>query len=327
MDFQNIDGIGLDPMKTLMISRTPHFLLLLSSLFYFAIFSGRSVADEKPLTGTMKTLDPRALGLSGAMVAGPAGTSAVYLNPATISMVPLYHFEGMYQFTARENMHMGGIAAVDSVTTVVGAGLAFNYSGIDQSRTEHQAYDVRLSLSGAIGKMLFLGATGRYIRLEQNIASSKWGPVGKPALPKSGSQQLDGFTFDAGAALKIGELISLGVTGYNLTNTGSAFAPIELAGGVSLSLLEMLLLEFDVGTDFTSHDDAAIELRLGGELFIAGALAIRGGYLYDIYYNMHGVSAGLGYVHSRFAIDAGFTQEIREDGRIAVAIGFKYFVN
>jgi hypothetical protein len=296
-------------------------------LLFFCISQTTEASAEEPLVGTVKTLNPRALGLSGAMVAGPAGTSGVYINPATISMAPLYHFEGMYQFTARENMHMGGLAVVDSVTTVVGAGVSFNYSGIEQARTSHQAYDVRLSLSGAVGKMLFLGATGRYLRLEQNIESSKWGPAGKAALPKSGNQQVDGFTFDAGAALKIGDLISLGVTGYNLTNTESVFAPIELASGASVSLIEMLLIELDVVTDFTSHDEAGAEIRFGGELFVAGAAAIRGGYMYDIYYNMHGISAGIGYVHSRFALDAGFSQELRDNGRIAVSIGLKFFVN
>ena len=309
------------------------FLIKTSSLLFSTIVFSllmvftKPVGAEEPLVGTMETLNPRALGMAGAMVAGPAGTSAIYLNPATISMSPLYHFEGMYQFTARENMHMGGLSVADSVTTVVGAGLSFNYSGIDQSRTKHQAYDARLSLSGAIGKMFFLGATGRYLRLEQNIESSKWGPVGRPALPASGSQQVDGFTFDAGAALKLGEMISLGVAGYNLTHTQSVFAPIALTGGVAVSLMEMLLLEADVKTDFTSHDEAGVDIRVGGELFLAGALALRAGYLYDVYFNMHALSLGAGYVHSRFALDAGFTQEFRHNGRIAVAIGFKIFVN
>ena len=296
-------------------------------LLLCVLLFARPVGAE-PLVGTMKTMNPRALGLSGAMIAAPAGTSAIYLNPATISMVPIYHFEGMYQYTAREKMHMGGVAIADSVTSqVVGAGLSFNYSGINQPRTEHQSYDVRLALSGALGQYLFLGATGRYLRIAQNISSSNWGPVGKPALPSSGSQQVDGFTFDAGAALKIGSMISLGVTGYNLTHTQSIFAPIELGAGVSVTLMDMLLVEVDSITNFTSYEKTGEEIRLGAELFLAETAAVRGGYRFDMYHKMHSLSVGLGYVHSRFGLDAGFTNEFREDGRLAFAVGFKYFAN
>lgn len=299
--------------------------LLILCAFSFSITQRTSA---EPLVGTLKTMDPRALGLSGAMVATPGGTSAIYFNPAAISMVPIYHFEGMYQYTARERMHMGGVAIVDSVTSnVVGAGLSFNYSAIDQSRTEHQSYDVRLALSGALGKYLFLGATGRYLRVAQNISSNKWGPVGKAALPSSGSQQVDGFTFDAGAAVKIGSVISIGLTGYNLTHTESVFAPIELGVGLSASLLDMLLIEVDSVTNFTSYEKKGEEIRLGAELFLAGAAAIRGGYRFDAYYKTHSMSVGLGYVHARFALDAGFTNEFREDGRLAFAVGFKYYAN
>ena len=296
--------------------------------FAIGILFFSHVVHCEPLVGTLKTMDPRALGLFGAMVASPAGTSAIYLNPATISMVPLYHFEGMYQFTAREKMHMGGVAIVDSITSqVVGAGLSFNYSGISQPRTKHQAYDVRLALSGAIGQYLFLGATGRYLRVAQNIESNTWGPAGVAAFPASGSQQVDGFTFDAGAAVKMGRMLTLGVAGYNLTHTESVFAPIQLGAGMSASLMDMILIEADSVTDFTSYDEVSEEIRLGAEIFIAGTAAIRGGYRFDIHQEIHAMSAGLGYIHSRFALDVGFTNEFRKDGRIAFALGFKYFAN
>jgi hypothetical protein len=327
MDFSYIYELVSNLMKVRFTVKSACTIPVKGLLCLACLLLGASSQAAEPLTGTMKTMNPRALGLSGAMVASPASTSAIYFNPATIVMTPLYHIEGMYQYAVREKMHMGGVAIVDSVTTVVGAGLSFNYSGIDQTRTEYKSYDVRLALSGAIGKIFFLGATGRYLRLEQNLNANKWGPVGTPALPASGSQQVDGFTFDAGAALKLGEILSLGIAGCNLTNTESVFAPIELIGGISLSPLEMLLLELDVESDFTSHDDPAVVIRFGGELFLAGSVAIRGGYSHDFFFNINGISAGLGYVHSRFALDAGFTQEIRENGRIAFALGIKFFVN
>ncbi len=285
-------------------------------------------SDELPLTGALRPMNPRAIALAGAMRASPsAGTSSLYLNPALMSTAPIFHLEGMYQYTAKEHMNMGGAAVVDSVTSVVAAGMAFNYSGIERARFKHSAYDGRLALSGGIGKVFFVGATGRYIFVDQNRSVNQWGPAGPPALPSSGSQQVDGVTFDAGAAVKAGNVLTLGVAGYNLTNTGSAFAPIQLGSGLSVSLLEMLLLEGDVLVDFTSHDETGVELNFGAEVFVAGTVSVRGGYKYDIYYGIHSAAGGLGYVHSKFAVDFGFMREAREDGRTIVSLGFKLFIN
>jgi hypothetical protein len=175
--------------------------------------------------------------------------------------------------------------------------------------------------------MFYIGATGRYLHLDQAWNTKKWGPGGAAALPSSGSQQVDGFTFDAGAALRLGKIVSIGVVGYNLTNTGSVYAPIELGTGIALSLLDILILEGDVVLDFTSHESVNTELEVGTELFVAGAVGIRAGYDYDVFFNTHSVAAGLGYVHQKFGIDAGFTHEIKEDGRMRLGFAFKYFVN
>ena len=272
-------------------------------------------------------MDPRPLSLGQTLRAAPSGTAGVYLNPAVLAMVPLYHIELMYQYTGREEMHTGGLAVVDSVTSVVAAGLSFNYSAIDQPRTRHVAYDGRLALAGSLGDVLFLGATGRYLHLEQNKSSKQWGPAGKPALPASGSQQVDGFTFDVGAALRAGSIVTIGVVGYNLTHTGSVFAPLQLGSGVSVSLAQILFMEFDAVIDFTSHDKVSADLNFGTEVFLGNRFAIRGGYMYDIYYNLNSITAGLGYVGDRFAVDGGYMQEIEDDGRFVVCFAFKYFIN
>ena len=290
-------------------------------------FRPASAAAENPLVGTAQTMDPRPLGTAGAMIAAPGGTNGVYLNPATIPMAGIYHIEGGYQFTSRENMHMGGIAIVDSVTLPnIGAGVSFNYSGCESNRNSHDSFDGRLSLAGSIGNVFFIGATGRYIRLEQNLKSSNWGPVGKPALPASGSRQVNGFTMDAGVGLRLAEMVTIGVVGYNLTNTESVFAPIQLGAGVSVTLMDMLLLEVDTVVDFTSHTQTGTDLRIGGEIFLADAVYVRAGYKFDFYYDRNTVAAGLGYQHRLFGVDAGFSQEIVEGGRSTVGIAFKYFV-
>lgn len=285
-------------------------------------------AAEEPLVGSLKTMDTRAIGLAGALRASPSSTSGVYLNPATIAMAHLYHIGLMYQYTGEEDLHMGGVAIVDSVTSaVIAAGLSLNYLRADQHRTDHESWDARLAIAGSIADIVFLGMTGRYIRVESDLERGNRGPNGPPALPRSGSQQVDGFTFDAGAAVRLGDVVSLGVTGYNLTDTGSAYAPIQLGSGAALFLIDMLTIEADLVVDFTQHEEVNEEIHGGAELFIAGRVPIRAGYIYDVYLDRHSVAAGLGYVDRAFAVDLGYQQEIIENGRWILAFGLRIFIN
>ncbi|MCU0662792.1 MAG: hypothetical protein MUC50_10770 [Myxococcota bacterium] len=282
---------------------------------------------EEPLAGTETTLDPRALGLSNALRASPSGVSGVYLNPSVIALLPLYHIGLMYGYTGKDEQHMGGVAIVDSVTSVVAAGLAFNYSGINQPSTKHQVYDGRLALAGRLGDVLALGGSLRYLHVEQNLSSRMRGPAGPPALPASGSVQANGFTLDVGACLTLAEVVNIAVVGQNLTAMGTVFAPLSLGGGASVSLFDMWLIELDANFDFTSHDKASAEIQAGTELFIAGQFAVRAGYSYDFFYNMNRLSGGLGYVHQSFGVDMGVASEVQGDPRWQLFAGIKIFIN
>ncbi len=296
-------------------------------VFLAAMLLASNAASQEPLTGTLETMDPRAIGLGGATRVNPAGTSGVYLNPASIAMSHLYHFNLMYEFTGEEKMHNAGIAIVDSVTsTSIAAGLALNYLRTDQSHTDHESWDARLALAANFGEVFFLGMTGRYLRVEADLEGGDRGPNGRPAMPSSGSQQVDGFTFDAGAALRLANIVSIGITGYNLTDTGSVYAPIKLGTGVGVSLFEMLLIEADLVMDFTTHEDLNERIHAGAELFLGGKVPLRIGYIYDVLYNLNTLAAGLGYVDSAFAIDFGFQHEVVKGGRFQLAFGIRIFI-
>lgn len=295
--------------------------------FIIVLAVATCAVGEEPLYGTSRTMDPRTLGLAGASLATPSSVSGLYLNPATIAMAHIYHLNLMYQYTGQENMHMGGIAIVDSVTSsTIAAGLAVNYLAANHDHTHHQSWDGRLAVGGNIGDVFFIGLTGRYIRVEHDLKSADLGPNGRPAMPSSGSQQVDGFTFDAGAALNAGNVLRIGVTGYNLSNTDSIYAPLQLGSGVAVSLVEMLNIEADVVFDFTSHEKVNEEIRAGLELLVAGRVPLRLGYLHDVYYHINSIAAGVGYLDKAFAIDLGYSQELRQGGRFQLALGVRIFI-
>ncbi|HUT76053.1 MAG TPA: hypothetical protein VM285_00090 [Polyangia bacterium] len=291
-----------------------------------ALFAAGARAEE-PLAGTMKVMDPRSLGLAGALRASAGSCSGMYMNPATIAMLRGYHINLMYGYTSQDNLHNAGGAVVDSVTSqVIAAGLSLNYLRAEERRTDHESWDARLAVAGNIADTLYLGMTGRYIRVEHDLESANRGPNGVHALPSSGGQQLDGLTFDAGAVLSLGGVVNIGVVGYNLSNPGSAYAPLQLAPGVALTLLGMLIIEGDVVVDFTSHAEVNEEVNAGIELFLANMVPLRVGYRYDVFLDIHGIAAGVGYSDQSFAVDVGFQHDIRENGRLILALGLRLFL-
>ena len=302
---------------------------VLAAAALLVLSAPRIARAEEPLFASSATMDPRALALAGALRATPCSTSGLYLNPATLTMAPIYHLNLMYQYAREQdaNLHMAGAAIADSITSsVIGAGLSLNYLRANERRTDFESWDARLALSGNIKDIFFIGVTGRYLRVEDDLESGDRGPNGRPALPSSGSQQMDGLTFDAGAALRLGHVVSLGVTGYNLSKTDSAYAPLGLGTGVGVSLFEMLLIEADAAFDFTSHDKTAAKIDTGLELLLGNRVPIRVGYGYDVYYNINTIAAGVGYVDPSFAIDLGFQKDVVDGGRLVFALGLRIFI-
>jgi len=244
-------------------------------------------------------------------------------------MAPVYHLNLMYQYAREQdaNLHMAGGAIVDSITSsVIGAGLSLNYLRADENETDHESWDARLALSGNIKDTFFIGITGRYLRVEHDLESGDEGPNGRPALPSSGSQQMDGLTFDAGAGLRLGGVVSIGVAGYNLSKPNSIYAPLSLGTGIGVTLFEMLLIEADALFDFTSHDDVGAEIAGCAELMLGNRVPLRVGYNYDAYFNINTIAAGIGYVDPSFAIDLGFQKDILDGGRLVLALGVRIFI-
>ena len=53
----------------------------------------------------------------------------------------------------------------------------------------------------------------------------------------------------------------------------------------------------------------------------------RVGYIYDVYYELNTIAAGIGYSDPAFAIDFGFQHEIRDRGRFLLSFGLRIFLS
>lgn len=267
---------------------------------------------------------PRDLALAGALNAFGTSTSALYLNPANLPFSRVYHFEAIGSFSPEARRQSYGGAVVDSSTSKITGGFAGTWSNMDPSGINRTWTDLRLSLAYPLGDKLAMGVTGRYLRVDQAVAT---GPFGATDVSDgtSGSPVLDRITFDAGLTAAPIDQLRIGVVGHNLTNIGNALAPTTVAGGIGFKAGDFTL-EADGLADFTTWGKTRARFMAGGELFLADHFPIRVGYRYDDGLNTHAIAAGLGYIDTHWSFEVSGRHDIvGRDPATMLSVGLRYF--
>lgn len=328
-------------------------------VFVLAVASAALVVSiASPARATdFQLTDVRSLGMGGALRASAIATSALYLNPAGLTMSKAYHIESTYMFDDKYKMHYTGASIVDSVTSRLGMGLGyyFRWVGKGLGKQKLQAHNIVLGLAFAIIPKLSLGLNMHYIRTEVH-ATHKIGDDAEPpaydllktqpdaqGLYRSApgdnqhpyGRDLDAFTIDAGLTLRIIDNIGIAVVGYNLTNVKSPFAPMMLGMG-AFAQFSIIHIAFDVVLDwesarrlFGSHKPVSPKFMAGLEAFLGDHYPLRVGYSYDDVSGSHSVHWGLGFIARQGSVEAGFSYEANEgrDNRndLRFMIALKYF--
>jgi len=270
--------------------------------------------------------NPRAIAFAGAQTALGTSTTAIYQNPANLALARVYHFEGFAAVTPEARRQTYGGAVVDSSTSKLAGGLAGSWNLQDPDGINRTWTDFRLSLAYAVGDRLAVGATGRYLRVDQ---SSSYGPLSysQDYASGGGGPILNNFTFDLGATVTPFEGLRLGVAGHNLTNPGNSLAPTTVQGGIGYGM-ELFSVEADAMADFTTWGATRGRYMLGGEAFLAGHVPLRLGYRYDDGSKTHGLAAGLGYVEKAWSIEVGARHDVAGDNPATVVVlSFRFFYN
>ena len=285
-----------------------------------AIMIGTAEAHAEPSTTSPEqgyelgeVQSPRAVGMGGALNALGVSTSGLYLNPANMALARVYHFEGLGSFAPEARRQSFGGAIVDSVLNRghLAGGVGANWTTMDADGIHRSWTDVRAGIGYPLGDYLAVGITGRYLRVDQSIAS---GPFGQSLVSDgtAGKPIFNQVTFDAGATLSLGESFRASVVGHNLTNPGTGLAPTTVAGGIGY-FTRSFAIEGDGLVDFTTWTKTRGRLMAGGEVFLADRYALRGGYRYDDGMKTHAVSAGLGYIDKRWSIELSGRRDVAGD--------------
>ena len=256
---------------------------------------------------------PRSLAMGGALRALGNGTSAIFLNPANMPLTRLYHLEASGQFTPEATRALGSITAVDSITssTRVAGGASFTAGVIDPKGLDRVFTDVRSAVAYPFGDRFYLGLGVRYLRMIQdgfgildNSATKTYSPVSGGLVDTAGQRQafVDTFTFDAGATVRIGQSLHIGVVGQNLTHPGNTLLPTTVGGGIGYGTKDFSI-EADGLADFDSWSTVKWRAMAGGEYLVANKVPIRLGYRYDQGANVHAISGGIGYVSTEMSAE------------------------
>jgi hypothetical protein len=287
---------------------------------------------------------PRSAAMGGALRALGNGTSAVYLNPATMAAARVYHVGALIQGAPQTASLSGGSTIVDSVTGRLAGGVSFVLGTMDGKGLDRSFVDTRIALAYPLSDRLFLGLGGRYAKITQTPLDTPFAHADRDSKTreindlsrdlvagglfnkeKTGRDPfVNTVTFDAGLTLKLGDGVYLAAVGQNLTYPNNGLLPTIVGGGIGIAN-PSFSIEADGLADFSSWSKPTARLMIGGEYLLGDHAPIRVGYRFDQGAKLHTLSAGSGYVGTEFAIEASVKQTISNPGATTLLLSIEYF--
>ncbi len=272
--------------------------------------------------------------MSGALHAAGNGTTALFTNPAGMTLTRVYHIEAIGQITPEFGRHVYGGMVVDSITNKLAGGVAVTGGFLDafsdtSSSVDRSWLDIRLALAYPIVEGFSVGLGGRYLKLTQDGV----GPLGDSAV-SGGLKESEGEgrvsmvnvpTFDAGLTFKAGDLFVIGASGQNLTYPNDGILPTTVAGGVAVAHTDFTI-EVDGKADFTSYASPTGRFMAGGEYLLLDHVPLRLGYRFDQGADSHQISGGVGYIASEFMVEASVRRTLAGPDATEIIFGAGYFL-
>jgi hypothetical protein len=225
-----------------------------------------------------------------------------------MSLLKAYTLEAAYALVPPDPSHLFHGSIVDSTSGLnLGGGIYYTYQTASPTGLpSFRGHEAGAALSLPFGDRFSLGATVKYFRL-------RGGSVGFGGEADGNG----GITVDAGATIRPGANLSLGVVGYNLRDINSHQAPTGLGYGVSFAPIPELLLVADGLTDFTVNDatrGVRTTLMGGVELVLASKVVFRGGGGRDGLTGNGYFTAGFSTASEIGALDLGARQDAIQGG-------------
>lgn len=267
--------------------------------------------------------DARQAANAGALRANGNGIDGIWVNPASLVATPVYHVGAVVSVWPEPRRQSYGIGAMDSVTSRLAAGLGFVWSLQDPQGIDRETRDFRLAIAYPFSPAVGVGLTARYLWAAQRGL----GPLG-PSYASGGLKGkalLEAFSFDAGVRIAPTENFNIGILGSNLSNPGNGFQPTTVGGGIGVGV-RTFSFEVDGLADFTTWRKTTARVMAAAEYLAADCVPLRLGYGYESGRELHGLSAGVGYIDTAFSVELAARRGIVGDKYTAIFLTVQYFV-
>ena len=277
--------------------------VIVTSLALIMVISAFALADGTGAFSAFKNgLGARALAMGGAFVAVADDATAVKWNPAGLAQVNDTRLSGM-----STDLFGLGITHqfVGAVTTFANLGIGLSW---ERASVSSQAVDA----GGDPGALFTWTEQAVLGTLAANIMDiGLAGANVKYYMASSGlGETADGFGFDLGLLVDLGEMFVIGVTACDLGgskiawNTGTENTVSALyKAGVAMKLVDdMLILAADMDFDGTNLGDA----HIGMEFKVIEELALRGGVVLANEFQDYYFAVGAGISVAGLSVDAAY---------------------
>lgn len=292
-------------------------MLMVSGLAAAWVIAPARSAIAQPLNAP-DALNPRALAMGETLRAAATGALATTLNPAGLVLVKNYVLEGAYGFRPDDSAHSQAVSLCDSVTTRVAACLYYNHLSSDftlDGRGGRHRHEVGLTVAAPLADGLSVGVTNKYVSYGED-----------PPDAETLNQSHDGFIFEAGLL-------------YRLSTVSAAFVAYNLFGGDEATLGRALGfgLAWNVTPEFLVAADGRYDLEKSSGRYGAGAeylftisdgaqgIPIRLGYVFDSLNDGSSITAGLGFISQRFAVDFGGRKQVSGGDELMMQLSVRLF--
>jgi hypothetical protein len=268
-----------------------------------------TVAVAEPLEpgGIPDLVGPRALALS-ASTGVAAGNEGLFVNPAAIGARRRYSVDGSVLVDRRGADTVGqffGFSVVDSITSPLTGGFSY----VRAQRGLYTGGLWHVAFAGAPVENLYLGVTGKYLRVDGPRASNS-------------------ATADAGIFWQVADLVSIGAAGYNLIPVSNeAVAPMGAGAGLGIGNDRSLQVTGDWRADFDRGGRTTHRYAAGVELMLGQLVPVRAGWSRDETLGGSWWSAGAGLVtRGGVALDVGYRQSLSDASARTIAATLKLFL-
>jgi len=281
---------------------------------------------------TLDLQGTRSIGMGGGLRATASGESAIFMNPAGLTLTKSYVLSALYQFRVSDEAHLFNVSVVDSLTTLIAAGVFYSYSHAEPSRhiamsgglnpfhlTETiQTHEAGLALGYNLSDFFLIGLNTRYVNITMDQPSDTPTDFVKESTHTG--------TMDVGAILRPWQGLHIAVVGHNLIPIEGVQFPMQLGMGIAYQFGTYLLAEFDAVLDFSTDETVAASFHGGAELFLKNMVAIRGGAAHNMIWEDTYVTAGLGIVTQKVAVDFGLRQMVEGGAETLIAFSLRFFM-